>query len=543
MGSNESKLRESQSQNQVSATQKAHTSGRTNQNEDAVSAVCRKLQEESAYLSEQRKKDEEARLAAHIKLQEEIANLAAQRKLQEQIFKNELGKLQDEVAKVAMQRKLQEEAHITAQRKLHEEAAKRTIKEYVAKKKLLEEAAQKKILEEAAKKTLEKERAKNKLEEGIAAKKKLQEESESEKMRQEIVAEKIRQEIAAEIKRQEEAAEKRRQEEAAEKKRQEEAAEKKRQEEAAEKRRQEETAEKKRREEAAKKKFDKEAAKNAYEPATMSWQNLPRKAPVLRYCHTCYKQSTQDLYKCSEGHGSCRDCKDNEMFCGYCTEEITNRKSYNNKKDVPPHTRLPCPRKEFGCLLKIMIANMETHLKECPFQDHDCPIGSVFGNCKWQGEPSGLWYHFKCVHQNCIIEMGSEFQIGNIHQNRRYVRLIESGYNFVFHMKISEEDEKIYMTVQLMGTKHSAKKCLYEIHVYNKRYPSRNYVYKDNCCSTIDKIDDIFLNEDCAVLPIEYASTFVDNTSISLKCFIKRIDKKRRDRRERRYSEVGHILL
>lgn len=77
------------------------------------------------------------------------------------------------------------------------------------------------------------------------------------------------------------------------------------------------------------------------------------------------------------------------------------------------------------------------------------------------------------------------------------------------------------MAVQLIGTKHSAEKWIYEIHLYNKNQSRRKYTFTDNCTSNVECIKDVFDSKRCAVLPLAYINSFVNNGSVTFKVFVK----------------------
>lgn len=125
-------------------------------------------------------------------------------------------------------------------------------------------------------------------------------------------------------------------------------------------------------------------------------------------------------------------------------------------------------------------------------------------------------------------------QLTNVRNNSQQVNLIVLGtYNFLLHVKVSEADGKLYMAVQLIGTKTSANKWLYEVHIYNKNENRRKFMYTDNCSASIDKIEDVFKTGECAVLPIWHAHTFVNNGALNYKIFIKQVNAEKKGKNQR----------
>lgn len=76
------------------------------------------------------------------------------------------------------------------------------------------------------------------------------------------------------------------------------------------------------------------------------------------------------------------------------------------------------------------------------------------------------------------------------------------------------------MAVQLIGTKISAAKWYYEIHVYNKREPRRKFMYVDSCQPS-DETLGISLRS-CAVLPLSHAKSFFNEGKFTYKFYIKK---------------------
>lgn len=76
------------------------------------------------------------------------------------------------------------------------------------------------------------------------------------------------------------------------------------------------------------------------------------------------------------------------------------------------------------------------------------------------------------------------------------------------------------MAVQLLGTGVSSSKWTYEFHVYNKNQPRRKYQYAANCHAMSTPLKDIFTEENCTALPIDFAATFANKNALTFKLFI-----------------------
>lgn len=238
-------------------------------------------------------------------------------------------------------------------------------------------------------------------------------------------------------------------------------------------------------------------------------------------CPTCRNTYTLNIYQCSKGHSSCKTCKDNGRLCGICRDMITTMRNISLEIFIA-EKKVKCPNTENGCSLWIKRCDVDTHLKVCIFRDMPCPLSDIFGLCLWKGKLTQMASHFDDVHQmHRQADVDKEMYLLNINNNVNIVHFIVIGtYNFLFHVKI--QDDKLYMTTQALGTDNSARKWIYEIHIYNKSEPRRKYQYMDTCHSINIPVNEIITNARCAVIPLSYASLFINEDKLTYKFFIKK---------------------
>ncbi|CAH0758701.1 unnamed protein product [Diatraea saccharalis] len=184
--------------------------------------------------------------------------------------------------------------------------------------------------------------------------------------------------------------------------------------------------------------------------------------------------------------------------------------------------KIKCPNSEDGCCLYIKMSELEKHEKECPYKEMACPLAAVYGQCQWRGKLPQISKHFNELHPiHCQGDVDTEMCLRNTESQIVYYVMLGT-FNFLFHVKVSEYDRKIYMTVQLIGTNISAQKWSYEIHIYNKDQPRRKYQYTDICHSNNTPLMDIFADEKCATLPFAFVDTFVNRDILNYKFYIKK---------------------
>ncbi|KOB64913.1 E3 ubiquitin-protein ligase, partial [Operophtera brumata] len=171
------------------------------------------------------------------------------------------------------------------------------------------------------------------------------------------------------------------------------------------------------------------------------------------------------IFNCARGHATCMECMQHHRPCGNCGAVITDRRNIT----------------------------MEEYVLETFHPEH-------------RGD----------------VDTEMFLELHNMRGIKR-LQLIKIGtFNFVSHIIVSEKDNKIYIAVQLLGTKSSAAKWNYAIHVYNRGERRRKYQFVDKCFSAGECIEDIVRANSCAVLPLDHAKTFIHNGTMAYKFVIKK---------------------
>ncbi|XP_063833048.1 E3 ubiquitin-protein ligase Siah1-like [Ostrinia nubilalis] len=240
-------------------------------------------------------------------------------------------------------------------------------------------------------------------------------------------------------------------------------------------------------------------------------------------CPTCKNHYTSTIFQCQTGHSSCLHCKNRMARCGICGGPITNMRNIDLEHYVAQRTQ-PCPNKDDGCRLSFKLSDMDGHLIECQYRVMNCPLAAIFGQCSWRGKVTQMASHFDEVHQmHRQGNVDTEMRLLNVSNDNHIVYYVVIGtFNFLFHVKVCKGEGMMYMTVQLIGSQHSASKWGYEIHIYNKAEPRRKFEYKDTCNPINTPINTIVTISKCAVIPLSYANTFLNNGAITYKFYIRK---------------------
>ena len=125
--------------------------------------------------------------------------------------------------------------------------------------------------------------------------------------------------------------------------------------------------------------------------------------------------------------------------------------------------------------------------------------------------------------EHCVAEVGKQMTLLDTKTESVIVHFIKIGsFNFLFYIK-RDKEQTIYMTAQLFGTKVSASKWTYELHVYNKKAPRRIFTSIDICNSYGVPVEDIFKKGQCAIINQQYASTFFNNKELTYEFYLKNV--------------------
>ncbi|CAG9786274.1 unnamed protein product [Diatraea saccharalis] len=256
----------------------------------------------------------------------------------------------------------------------------------------------------------------------------------------------------------------------------------------------------------------------------------------LPECPVCLETMMAPIYQCSGGHSLCHNCTKIlcPPICPICRQQMTQMRNWQ-LEEIVQKAKVPCPNKSAGCVYIMVTVDVEDHLKECIFREMDCPLGAVFGKCSWSGRLNDMMDHFKERHPtNCNISSDTDVELNNVNINmdERLVYLVTQGkIHFIITMKIDTLQKMAYWAIQLIGGKKTAQQHIYEIHVNSKQDNRKKVVFIEHCFNDAIKADEVFRQNQCAVLPLESLKHFINNKKLSFRFFIKRIPQANKDKK------------
>lgn len=253
-------------------------------------------------------------------------------------------------------------------------------------------------------------------------------------------------------------------------------------------------------------------------------------AVELPECPVCLETMTAPIFQCQSGHSLCSSCSDNlcPSICPICRQNMTRIRNLQ-LEEIVNKAKVPCANANIGCKFTVPAGEKDEHLKECIFRDMECPIGTVFGKCSWQGKLQDMMNHFKERHPtNCNVQQDTDIVLNNIRLNQddRHFFLVQNENKMIFMltMKLDTLSKAAYWTVQLVGCKRAAQQHIYEIQVNSRQDERRKVIFIEHCYSDTIRADDVFRQQGkCAIVPLDSLKHFIQDSKLTFRFNIKRI--------------------
>lgn len=209
-------------------------------------------------------------------------------------------------------------------------------------------------------------------------------------------------------------------------------------------------------------------------------------------CPGCDETFTLPVVICVSGHSICGKCSVWMNLCPTCFQPLTNTKN-KNLQNILIMSSFDCPRRIYGCTVKMTMNAIVDHYQYCEFDLIMCPLGRLASTyCTWEGTKKDFLSHVK-THRYSILHdpeftdtfpicpftasctflfFGKEiFAYHNFIVRDRWIFLVEQvgmtpkKYNCVFKLKDAKDFSHIRVTFPISDTdelfleKISSGKC------------------------------------------------------------------------------------
>ena len=125
-----------------------------------------------------------------------------------------------------------------------------------------------------------------------------------------------------------------------------------------------------------------------------------RQAEEILACPICYNLPRRvPVHSCSFGHIVCQDCQPSITFCPLCrnTMMYATNTLVGNICLIADHR---CKFSPLGCQIKLKLAEIELHEKQCPERTVECPFREVKTRVFIKFQQYAVWSRFiltKCL--------------------------------------------------------------------------------------------------------------------------------------------------
>jgi len=105
--------------------------------------------------------------------------------------------------------------------------------------------------------------------------------------------------------------------------------------------------------------------------------SCPKPEPVLDKlleCPICMEvPKTHPIFQCENGHLICKSCHSKVLVCPLCRKLLGNNRSLVAERLLEVSS-VSCSFTKHGCEAKLILGNLDNHVKECQFREAACPF-------------------------------------------------------------------------------------------------------------------------------------------------------------------------
>ena len=176
------------------------------------------------------------------------------------------------------------------------------------------------------------------------------------------------------------------------------------------------------------------------------------------------------VFQCTNGHILCANCHKRVIDCPICKIELGTIRALAIEKVLAKYPR-NCRYGEFGCNVKLIKDELQTHERFCEYRSAGCPLLM----CKKLIPQKKLLEHINEDHTNCHIKVDKPSWNGDfsrIHEAVAstsgyswYPTLVEFDGNFFFQECWKNEFGNWHVWVYMVGNCNESRKYVYSVKI------------------------------------------------------------------------------
>jgi hypothetical protein len=196
-------------------------------------------------------------------------------------------------------------------------------------------------------------------------------------------------------------------------------------------------------------------------------------------CPVCMEYFRQPIIMCRNGHSMCGKCRAQLMRCPLCRSDFLETRN-RTLEILTRKISLACIYSSVGCSMKIMMAKITVHERNCHWRPFKCPKPNCACKCPLADMRNHLW----AVHGTSLLRENrdsitllrnfgttSNWQRAILFSDEIFVHVctvIEGRlYTCVLHVGLQEKTTRFSYSVQIKGQKATERqKAPYSVHNY-----------------------------------------------------------------------------
>ncbi|KAJ8888326.1 hypothetical protein PR048_007813 [Dryococelus australis] len=240
------------------------------------------------------------------------------------------------------------------------------------------------------------------------------------------------------------------------------------------------------------------------------------------------------IHQCSNGHSVCPKCNTKKLSCLCCLEDVQLIRNFA-LEELSQKVVHPCKNKDAGCEKKMLKAEREEHILNCPDKLYECVLGRNV-DCGWKGTRDQVIVHAKMNHEYTVCEEELVYFSFDSTHVRNSIRGLKSrsindkfcesycviqAHRETFCMIVRNDFmlEKLHVAVKLIGPVEDAEKYVYKVK-FTKSFSPAAASFKfitHNYTATMDSISHtiyLSLSLQCAHMDFEFLESFIEDSEI-----------------------------
>ncbi|XP_030378485.1 uncharacterized protein LOC115627077 isoform X2 [Scaptodrosophila lebanonensis] len=248
-------------------------------------------------------------------------------------------------------------------------------------------------------------------------------------------------------------------------------------------------------------------------PQTISARHYESLIEELR-CPGCAGAMKSPVLLCKSGHSICEQCTRILLMCPLCKEAFTTSRSLTVEA-LCAKAHFRCSHSGGGCMVRLPVALLPWHEKQCIYKPMKCFMGRVWGDCKWHGREIQWKQHLETEHPEKVFKTDSVDLIWNMAARRKALTgyYVFQTHEEMFNFYEISDQQRILFTMTCTSNRRATKyNYAYEVTLLQPDNEALSLTQKFPVHSEYDR--DILMEGTCVSISLAELARFVDEEKL-----------------------------